>query len=105
MWFRKKVTIFERKDRDMWQKIRDALKSAGLDGVKAGSYEADTLCACGCGAKLDPRNFGAGGKIDRSIYYVEVLKEDEQKARSILAENGLAAVVDYDPVGKLGRML
>ena len=57
MWFRKKVTIFKRKDRVTWQKIADALKDAGLEGVKAGSYEADSLCACGCGSKLDPRNF------------------------------------------------
>ena len=105
MWFRKKVTVFMKKDRDTWQKVKDILKSAGLEGIKAGSYEADTLCACGCGSKLDPRNFGANGKIDRDIYYVDVLKEDEQKARSILAEKGIACEVDDDPVGRLGRML
>ncbi len=105
MWFRKRVTIFERKDRLTWQKITDALKGAGLDGVKAGSYEADSLTACGCGSKLDPRNFGAGGRIDRAIYYVDVRQEDEQCARSILAEKGIACIVDDDPVGRLGRML
>ena len=105
MWFRKKVTVFRKKDRDTWQTVKDALKGAGLEGVKAGSYEADSLCACGCGSKLDPRNFGAGGKIDRAVYYVDVRQEDEGRARSILAEKGIAVVVDDDPVGRLGRML
>ena len=105
MWFRKKVTIFERKDRLTWQKIADTLKGAGLDGVKAGSYEADSLFACGCGSKLDPRNFGTGGRIDRAIYYVDVRQEDEQRAKSILAENGIICEVDDDPVGRLGRAI
>ena len=105
MWFAKKITVFKRKDRDTWLKVRSVLKAAGLEGVKAGHYEADSLFACGCGSKLDPRNFGAGGKIDRAVYYVDVLQEDEGRARSILAEKGIAAVVDDDPVGRLGRML
>ena len=103
MWFTKRITVFQKKDRDTWQKVKDVLKSAGLDGVKAGHYEAESLRACGCGSKLDPRNFGAGGKIDRDIYYVDVRQEDEQRAKSILAENGIAAVID-EPVGKFGRM-
>ena len=103
MWFTKRITVFQKKDRDTWQKVKDVLKSAGLDGVKAGHYEAESLRACGCGSKLDPRNFGAGGKIDRDIYYVDVRQEDEQRAKSILAENGITAVID-EPVGKFGKM-
>ena len=105
MWFTKKVTLFKKKDRDTWQKIRDILKSEGFTGVRASHYSADSLNACGCGSKLDPRNFGAGGRIDRAIYYVEVRQENEQKARNILAEKGIAAVVDDDPVGRLGRAI
>ena len=89
----------------MWQKIREVLKSAGLEGVKAGSYEAESLFACGCGMKLDPRNFGANGHIDRDVYFVDVRQEDEERAKTILAENGISAAVDDDPVGRLGRML
>ena len=51
--------------------VSDVLKSAGICGVKSGSYEAESLCACGCGSKLDPRDFGINSRIDRAIYYVE----------------------------------
>ena len=105
MWFAKKVTVFKRKDRETWQKIKDVLKGAGMNGVKAGHYSAETLCACGCGMRLDPRNFGANGHIDRDVYFVDVRQEDEERAKTILAENGISAAVDADPVGKLGRML
>ncbi len=103
MWFAKKVTVFQKKDRDTWQKVRDALKGAGLEGVKAGHYEAESLRACGCGSKLDPRNFGAGGKIDREVYFVDVRQEDEELAKSILVSCGIEAVID-EPVGRLGRV-
>ena len=105
MWFAKKVTVFKRKDKDTCQRIREVLKLEGFKGVRAGHYSTETLCACGCGMKLDPRNFGAGGHIDRDIYYVDVRQEDEERAKSILASKGIDAVVDADPVGKLGRML
>ena len=105
MWFTKKVTVFKRKDKDTWLKIKEALKSAGLEGVRSGHYEAESLCACGCGSKLDPRNFGKNGRIDRDIYYVDVKQDDEELARKIIAENGLIAVVDADQVGKLGRLI
>ena len=105
MWFRKKVTIFQKKDKETWQRIKDVLKDAGIKGVRASHYSADTLCACGCGSKLDPRNFGAGGHMDRDIYHVEVREEDSERVRSIIAENGIDAVVESDPIGKLGRML
>ena len=105
MWFAKKVTVFKRKDKATWLKIRDALKGAGFSGVKAGHYEAESLCACGCGSKLDPRNFGANGKIDRDIYYVDVRQEDKERAITLLTERGITPVVEDDPVGKYGRML
>ena len=105
MWFTKRVTIFKRKDKATWQRIREVLKSAGFEGVKAGNYEAESLCACGCGMRLDPRNFSVNGKIDRAIYYVDVKQGDEQRAKTILAEHGITCEVDDDPVGKMGRML
>ena len=105
MWFAKKVTVFKRKDKDTWLKVKDALKSAGIAGVRSGHYDADSLRPCGCGPKLDPRNFGAGGYVDRDVYFVDVRQEDEERAKSILASQGLEACVDADPVGKLGRML
>ena len=105
MLFAKKVTVFKRKDKAAWLTVKDTLKSAGLPGVRAGHYSADSLCACGCSSKLDTRNFGAGGYIDREIYFVDVRQEDEDRAKSILASQGIEAVVDADPVGRLVRML
>jgi hypothetical protein len=92
--FEKRVTIFKKRDRASWQKIKDALKQSGLQGVKAGHYLQETVMAGGCGAKLDPRDFGGHGKIDRDIYWVKVKAADEQKARDILRQNGLVPVIE-----------
>ena len=50
----------------------------------SGSYESEPP-VCGCGAKLDLRDFGPGGKIDRSSYYIFVRPEDAERARELLA--------------------
>ncbi len=105
LWFGKKITVFKKKDKDTWQKIRAVLKDEGFSGVRASHYSAESLCACGCGSKLDPRDFGKGGRIDRDIYYVDVRAEDADRARSVIASHGITAVVDDDPVGKLGRLI
>ena len=108
--FEKKVTIFKKKDRPQWLKIKAALKDAGLKGVRSGHYLQDSVMAGGCGAKLDPRDFMAGGcgakldprdfgpkgKIDHDIYYVKVNEADEEKAKEILRENGLTAGIAED---------
>jgi len=103
MFFEKKVTLFKKKDRETWQKIKEVLKAEGFKGVRASHYFADTLCACGCGSKLDPRNFGTKGKIDRDIYFVDVRKDDAERARTILQARGIDAVVEDDAIGQLGR--
>lgn len=103
MFFEKKVTIFKKKDRETWQRIKDALKMEGFKGVRASHYFADTLCACGCGSKLDPRDFGAKGKIDRDIYYVDVRKADVDRALAALQARGIEAVVENDAGGQSGR--
>ena len=92
--FEKRVDIFKKRDRETWLKIRAALKEAGLPGVKAGHYLQETVMGGGCGAKLDPRNFGSRGTIDRDIYWVKVIAGDEEKARKILRKNGIVPVVE-----------
>ncbi len=104
MFFEKKVTIFKKKDRETWQRIRDALKEDGFKGVRASHYFADTLCACGCGSRLDPRDFGANGRIDRDVYFVDVRKDDEEMALAALRTRGIGAVVEEDATGRLGRV-
>lgn len=80
--FKKKVTIFQEKDRGRWTAAKEALKAAGIGGIQAGAFEENPVC--GCGAKLDPRDFGPGGKIDRNTYYIRVNQENEARAREIL---------------------
>ena len=46
---------------------------------------------CGCGAKLDIRDFGPQGKIDRNFYYIDVPEKDYEKARTLLMEAGFSA--------------
>ena len=104
MWFTKKVTIYKKKDKETWQKIRDVLKAEGFKGVRASHYPIDSLNACGCGSKLDPRNFGAKGYIDRDVYFVDVKEEDYARAKSVLSSHGIEAVVEDDVTGKLGRV-
>lgn len=91
--FDKKVDIFRKKDRTTWLAIKQALKDAGIKGVSAGHYLQDAVMAGGCGAKLDPRDFGANGKIDREIYFIKVREADEALAKSILTKKGIVAEV------------
>ena len=93
---KKRVDIFKERDREGWLQIKNALKEAGLPGVRSGHYLQETVMGGGCGAKLDPRDFGSKGKIDRDIYWVSVLQEDEGKAREILRQNGLVPVTEDD---------
>ena len=99
----KKVALFKKKDRETWQRIRDVLREEGVRGVRARSYLADTLLPAGCGCKLDPRDFGARGKVDRRIYAVDVREADANRARAILEGRGIEAIVEDDAVGELGR--
>ncbi len=92
--FEKRVDIFKKRDRETWLQIKAALREAGLPGVRAGHYLQETVMGGGCGAKLDPRDFGARGHIDREIYWVKVKQADEEKAREILRRNGIVPVVE-----------
>ncbi len=92
----KRVPIFKKRDRETWLQICSALREAKLPGLKAGHYLQETVMGGGCGAKLDPRNFGSKGVIDRDIYWVKVIAGDEEKARDILRQNGIVTEVQDD---------
>ena len=92
--FEKHVDIFKKRDKASWLQIKAALKEAGYAGARSGHYLQETVMGGGCGAKLDPRNFGAKGVIDRDIYWVKVIAGDEEKAREILRQNGIVAEVE-----------
>lgn len=92
--FEKRVDLFKKRDRETWLQIKKALKESGLRGVRSGHYLQETVMGGGCGAKLDPRDFGGHGRIDREIYWVDVRQRDEEQAREILRQNGIVPVVE-----------
>ena len=53
--------------------------------IRDRSYDGE-MPICGCGAKIDRRNYGPGGWIDRRTYYIAVRPEDEARARDMLAQ-------------------
>ena len=94
MLFEKHVDIFKKRDKQTWLQIKAALKEAGLPGVRSGHYLQETVMGGGCGAKLDPRDFGGHGRIDREIYWVSVVQKNEEKAREILRASGIVPEVE-----------
>ena len=92
--FVKRVDIFKKRDKETWLEIKKALQEAGIPGVRTGHYLQETVMGGGCGAKLDPRDFGGKGRIDRDIYWVRVPEEEEARAREVLRRNGIVPVVE-----------
>ena len=67
-FFTKKITVYKEKGcKAHWQTAKKALKSAGISFSSTSlPSEAPT---CGRGAKLDIRDFGPKGKIDRYVLH------------------------------------
>ena len=87
MWhlFEKKVLIYRKKDKDTWWRIREALRQGGIRRVST---------ANGIGGMLDPRDFGAGGRIDRDTYYIRVPASEEERAQQCIRSSGLVAEIE-----------
>lgn len=82
--FEKREEVFCKQDREGWTAAKAALKAAGIRGVRAWHYEAEPPVG-GCGCKLDIRNFGPKGRIDREMYVVAVPAEETERAAAVLA--------------------
>ena len=94
--FEKRVDIYKKRDSETWKEIKKILSENGVKGVKSGHYLQDTVMSGGCGAKLDPRNFGPNGKIDREIYWVKVPEGQEGEIRELLLKNGVTPIIEDD---------
>ena len=81
--FEKREEVFSGRDKAVWQRAKQALKAAGIRGVRAGHCEAE-LPVGGCGCHLDIRNFGPRGRIDREIYYITVPAAESERALRVL---------------------
>lgn len=84
--FGKRVVVYRvQGDKPAWKAARETLTSAGIKIMESGSYDGE-MPICGCGAKIDRRNYGPNGWIDRRTYYIAVRPEDEARAQDILAQ-------------------
>ena len=92
--FDKRVDLFKKRDKETWLQIKKAYKEAGFKAYHAGHYLQETVMGGGCGAKLDPRDFGGHGRIDREIYWVSVPAKREEEAREILRRSGIVPEVE-----------
>ena len=82
--FGKREVVFEvQGDKKRWNAGKEALKKAEIKIMEALSREGEEPL-CSCGVKIDRRNYGPGGWIDRRIYYIAVRPEDVERARAIL---------------------
>ena len=82
--FEKREEVFCKRDRDGWTAAKAALKAAGVRGMRAWHFE-DEPPVGGCGCKLDIRNFGPKGRIDREMYVVTVPAAELERAAAALA--------------------
>ena len=82
--FEKREEVFCKRDRAGWTAVKATLKAAGIRGVRAWHYEAEPP-AGGCGCKLDIRNFGPNGRVDREMYVVAVPAAEAERAEAVLA--------------------
>jgi len=82
--FGRREKVFEVKgDKAAWKQAKQRLQEAGIKVMESGGYDAE-VPVCGCDARLDIRDFGPNGKIDRSSYYISVRPEDADRARKLL---------------------
>ena len=82
---KREVAFHIQGDKARWKAAKEAVRAAGIQMMEAASYEAETP-VCGCGAKIDRRNYGPNGWIDRRIYYISVRPEDVERTRALLAD-------------------
>ncbi|MGN0839086.1 MAG: hypothetical protein ACI4NN_08435 [Pyramidobacter sp.] len=92
--FEKKVPVYKRKDRETWEQVCRALKEEGIRHISAGHYFSDPVSPNGIGGMLDPRDFGAKGRVDRDMYYVRVRERDREAALAAMRRHGLTSIVE-----------
>ena len=84
--FGKREVAFEvQGDKERWKAAKEALNAASIEIMEAMSREGEEPL-CSCGAKIDRRNYGPNGWIDRRIYYIAVRPEDVERAKEVLKE-------------------
>ncbi len=84
--FGKREVVFEAQgDKERWNAAKAALRQADIKIMEALSREVE-MPMCSCGAKIDRRNYGPNGWIDRRVYYIAVRPEDVPAAKQVLQQ-------------------
>lgn len=84
--FGKREVIWEAVgDKERWKAAREKLTAAGVKIMEASSRESE-MPICSCGAKIDRRNYGPNGWIDRRLYYIAVRPDDAVRAKTLLQD-------------------
>ncbi len=82
--FGKREVVFEvQGNKERWQAARAALEAAEIKIMEALAREGE-MPIISCGPKIDHRNYGPEGWIDRRVYYIAVRPEDTERAREVL---------------------
>lgn len=82
--FGRREVVFEvQGNKARWNEAKAALNGAGIRIMEALTREGE-MPLCSCGAKIDRRNYGPNGWIDRRIYYIAVRPEDVAQAKLVL---------------------
>lgn len=93
-FFEKKILIYQKKDKETWNKIKEVLKKENVKHVRSGHYFNESVGIDGISGMIDPRDFGVGHRIDRNIYYIEVKEKDFEKANEAILKHGIVAIVE-----------
>mgnify|MGYP001184733295 FL=1 len=84
--------------RPEWEAAKVLLSQAGIE-FSACSMPSEAPI-CGCGAKLDIRDFGPNGKVDREAYYIDVPETLWEAGRRILRSANIVTVEPGDDLVK-----
>lgn len=77
----KKTLVYRSKDREDWEKAKALLSDAGIEAFP---FAAEEPPVPGCGGKIDPRKFLNSKPVPTTVYRIEVLTEDKERADSVL---------------------
>ena len=77
----KKTLVYRSKDKDDWDNAKKLLEEADIACFPFAAQESPIP---GCGAKVDPRRFLNKNPVPSTIYRIEVLMENTERADSML---------------------
>ncbi len=78
--FSKRI-VYRSKNEEDWKIAQGLLKEAGIDHY---AWVSEEPPVGGCGSKLDIRTFASKKKLPKMMYSIEVKKDLEKEARTVL---------------------